>query len=142
MDLIIDVVLCGLLVTVIVRSYQITQKVASVQGMDAQIGPVLKELSQTLAQSARHIDIMKQTTEKLTVQLSGQIDIAQNLKSDFDFLISHGDKIADKLETLIINSRDVINAPLASEQPSEEKTEEVQEVVIVPQLTVDTNVEP
>lgn len=101
MAIIIECIMILLLVAVIVRTYQISQKLKALRGAEETIRPLLNSLVHTTRSTTMQIEAVRESSTQIHHMLSGQVKNASALKNDLEFMLSHGENVADRLEGLI-----------------------------------------
>lgn len=105
MTIIIDLIMIALLFGVIIRTFQLTKRLNNLKNIDSELAPMLKNLSFTLANTSNQIEGMRHAAAAIGQSLATQLEQAHELKGDFDFILSHGDRLAQNLEISIREAR-------------------------------------
>jgi hypothetical protein len=113
MTIFIDITMILLLIGVIVRTIDLNNRLNGFKKLDGEITPLLRNLSTTLNSSSIQIEAMKKASKDISDMLNQGIERGNELKSDIDFMINHGEKMADKLESLLSEAR-LLHAQLST----------------------------
>lgn len=129
MTLFVDLLMIVLLICVVVRTFQLSNRLNALNSMDGEVAPMLRNLSQTLAATSQQIEGLKQSAKGVHQSLSNQLEKSRQLKDDLDFMINHGSNLATTLESLIKHSRSVKKTIEPVVKSSEEPIVSASEVV-------------
>ncbi len=127
MPLITDIIMILLLIGVIVQSLRLHRVVATVRNLNREVSPMIHELSTIITQSTRSIENLKEASLEAHRHISEKLKSSNTLRTDLEFLIQHGEKIAERLEELVQKS---IHIQKAAKKPyKKSKGEEESEII-------------
>ena len=107
MTIALDVIMIGLLIALIIRMIDVNKKIKNLKNLDGEISPLLRTVSESLTSSSAQIELLKKTTQHVDGLIVERLEKAKELKSDLEFMISHGNKTADRLESLLQEARSI-----------------------------------
>lgn len=104
MPLVTDLIMILLLLGVIVQSMRLHRVVATVRTLNREVNPMIHELSTIISQSTRTIETLKEASVEAHQNFGEKLKSSNTLRSDLEFLIQHGERLAERLEELIHKS--------------------------------------
>jgi hypothetical protein len=96
-----DAMMVGLLIMAIAFCWRLNGRLQNMREMGQEIKPFLKGLGSYITQIAQYIDKLKETSEAAHKNLGNQLPQAIKIKDDFDFMLDHGEQLADRLEKIL-----------------------------------------
>jgi hypothetical protein len=137
MPLITDLIMILLLLGVIVQSIRLHRVVATVRNLNREVSPMINELSTIITQSARSIEHLKEASLEAHYHIAEKLKSSHTLRTDLEFLIQHGEKIADRLEELMQKS---FSTQKGAKKPYK-KSKSAEESEVIP-LYADPSLQP
>lgn len=99
-----DAMMVGLLIMAIAFCWRLNGRLQNMRDMGQEIKPFLKGLGSYITQIAHYIEKLQHTSEAAHKNLGNQLPQAMKIKDDFDFMLDHGEQLADRLEKILENA--------------------------------------
>jgi hypothetical protein len=99
--LVMDSLVVMLLIMAIVFCWRLNGRVQNMKQVGQEFKPFVKNLSSYLSQITGQIDKLRETTEVSHKTLGQQLPQGMRLKDDFDVMLDHGEKLAQRLDDVL-----------------------------------------
>lgn len=103
MNSMIDVSITLFLLVSIFLCTRLTLRLRNMKKISSEISPFIKRFAEYVNKTEKSVDHFKKATEEGSKILNEKIPQALSLKSDFEVLLEHCEKIADRLDKIIKN---------------------------------------
>lgn len=111
-ELIINIVIICLLVPMIVFAYNLNKNLKTLRQNQNSLAQLVSALNEATFKAENSIPKLKSATEHSSHGLKEVVDNAKELKDDLLFINERADSLADRLENVISNTRNI--APTAT----------------------------
>lgn len=96
-----DAMMVGLLIMAIAFCWRLNGRLQNIRDMGKEIRPFLSGLGSYMTQISQYIEKLRETSEATHKGLGQQLPQAIQLKDDFDFMLDHGEQLAQRLEKIL-----------------------------------------
>lgn len=108
----LDIFIAALLLTTIVMCFKLNTRIRILQDGKSELRKLIDQFNEASAKASQNITDIHEATRKSVDSLQMKINKAQFLADDISFMIEKGNKLADKLESDISDSRKVETLPV------------------------------
>ena len=112
MEWILELALAGLLSATLFHALRLERALGVLKQDRSALEALIAGFGASTSQAATSIGRLRQTADGAGAQLARQIDTGITLKDDLAFLAERGDRLADRLETLVRAGRPLAAPPL------------------------------
>lgn len=126
LELIINLLIVVLLVPTIIYAYKLNKNLTLLRENQNSLSHLISSLNDATIKAENSIPKLKNVTEVSSQNLQDVVDNAKTLKEDLTFINERADNLADRLENVIHDSRNLKNAS-NSDSHSDFSTSEVQD---------------
>ena len=115
MELLINLIIIGLLIPTIIYAYRLNKNLSLLRQNQNSLAKLIQSLNEATIKAEHSIPKLKTATESTSGELKEVVDNAKLLKDDLMFINERADNLADRLENVIHDGRQVqsrINTPL------------------------------
>ena len=106
-ELIINLTIIGLLIPTIVFAYRLNRNLNILRQNQKSLSQLVQSLNEATFKAENSIPKLKSVTEHSSEDLKEVIDSAKNLKDDLTFINERADNLADRLENVIRDGRNI-----------------------------------
>ncbi len=117
LDLIINLIIIGLLIPTIIYAYRLNKNLTILRQNQSSLAKLVEALNDATFKAENSIPKLKSVTEHSSSDLKEVVDSAKELKDDLMFINERADNLADRLEGVIKNGRN-IKEPAAPAKPA------------------------
>lgn len=110
LELIINMVIIVLLVPTIIYAYKLNKNLTLLRENQNSLGRLISSLNEVTMKAETSIPKLKNVTEISSQNLKDVVDNAQSLKEDLTFINERADNLADRLENVIHDGRQIKNS--------------------------------
>lgn len=129
-ELIINIIIIGLLIPTIIFAYKLNSNLSILRQNQKSLSKLIESLNDATYKAENSIPKLKSVTEHSSEGLKEVVDSAKNLKDDLTFINERADNLADRLEGMIKNGRNIKDeAPIKSTSGIFEKKSSSQNTV-------------
>ena len=107
LELIINLIIIVLLIPTIIYAYNLNKNLAELRQNQKSLAQLVSALNEATFKAENSIPKLKSATEHSSEGLKEVVDSAKEIKNDLLFINERADSLADRLENVISNSRDV-----------------------------------
>ena len=107
LELIINLIIIVLLIPTIIYAYNLNKNLAELRHNQKSLAQLVSALNEATFKAENSIPKLKSATEHSSEGLKEVVDSAKEIKNDLLFINERADSLADRLENVISNSRDV-----------------------------------
>ena len=107
LELIINVIIIALLIPTIVYAYRLNNNLKALRQNQKSLAQLVNALNEATFKAENSIPKLKSVTEHSSEGLKEVVDSAKELKDDLLFINERADNLADRLENVISNSRNI-----------------------------------
>ena len=107
LELIINVIIIALLIPTIVYAYRLNNNLKALRQNQQSLAQLVNALNEATFKAENSIPKLKSVTEHSSEGLKEVVDSAKELKDDLLFINERADNLADRLENVISNSRNI-----------------------------------
>lgn len=109
LELIINIIIIALLIPTIIYAYRLNSNLKALRQNQSSLAQLIKALNEATFKAENSIPKLKSVTEHSSEGLKEVVDSAKELKDDLLFINERADNLADRLENVISNSRNMEN---------------------------------
>lgn len=113
-ELLINLIIIGLLVPTIIYAYRLNKNLSLLRQDQNSLAKLIQSLNEATIKAEHSIPKLKSATESTSGELKEVVDNAKTLKDDLMFINERADNLADRLENVIHNGRQVQDQNKAS----------------------------
>lgn len=106
-ELLINLIIIGLLVPTIIYAYRLNKNLSILRQNQNSLAKLIQSLNEATIKAEHSIPKLKSATESTSGELKEVVDNAKTLKDDLMFINERADNLADRLENVIHNGRQV-----------------------------------
>lgn len=99
--LVMDVLVVALLMMAILFCWRLNGRIQNMKQVGQEFKPFIKNLSSYLTQITGQIDKLREATDISHKTLGQQLPKGMRLKDDFDVIFDHGEKLAQRLDSVL-----------------------------------------
>ncbi len=107
LELLINLIIIGLLIPTIIYAYRLNKNLSILRQNQNSLAKLIQSLNEATIKAEHSIPKLKTATESTSGELKEVVDNAKLLKDDLLFINERADNLADRLENVIHNSRQV-----------------------------------
>lgn len=107
LELIINIAIIALLIPTIIFAYNLNKNLKTLRQNQNSLAQLVKALNEATFKAENSIPKLKSETEHSSHGLKEVVDNAKELKNDLLFINERADSLADRLENVISNSRNI-----------------------------------
>ena len=115
LEFIINLIIIALLIPTIIYAYRLNKSLNLLRQNQKSLAQLVSALNDATFKAENSIPKLKSATEHSSSGLKEVVDSAKELKNDLLFINDRADSLADRLENVISNTR---NIPTATENPA------------------------
>lgn len=115
-ELIINIIIIALLIPTILYAYRLNQNLEAMRKNQSSLAELVRLLNDATIKAENSIPKLKTATQTTSGELREVVDNAKNLKEDLMFINKRADNLADRLENVIHNGRQIDTQPSATTQ--------------------------
>ena len=120
-ELITNVVIISLLIPTIIYTYRLNQSLTILRRNQNSLAKLVEALNEATFKAENSIPKLKSVTEHSSEGLKEVVDSAKTLKDDLLFINERADNLADRLENVIRDGRNIKDNSANSNLPKNEK---------------------
>ena len=109
LELIINIIIIALLIPTIIYAYRLNGNLKALRQNQNSLAQLIQALNEATFKAENSIPKLKSVTEHSSEGLKEVVDSAKELKDDLLFINERADNLADRLENVISNSRNMEN---------------------------------
>jgi len=109
LELIINLLIIVLLVPTIIYAYKLNKNLTLLRENQNSLAHLISSLNDATIKAENSIPKLKNVTEISSQNLQGVVDDAKTLKEDLTFINERADNLADRLENVIHDGRNIKN---------------------------------
>lgn len=109
LELIINLLIIVLLVPTIIYAYKLNKNLTLLRQNQSSLSRLISSLNDATIKAENSIPKLKNATEASSQSLKDVVDNAKSLKDDLTFINERADNLADRLETVIHDGRQIKN---------------------------------
>lgn len=117
-ELIINLAIIGLLIPTIVYAYRLNKNLTILRQNQNSLAKLVEALNDATHKAENSIPKLKSVTEHSSEDLKEVVDSAKTLKDDLLFINERADNLADRLETVIRDGRNIKESSPLSHEPA------------------------
>ena len=121
-ELIINLAIIGLLIPTIIYAYRLNKNLTILRENQNSLAQLVEALNDATHKAENSIPKLKSVTEHSSEGLKEVVDSAKTLKDDLLFINERADNLADRLETVIRDGRNLKESAPSSPEPTLPKT--------------------
>lgn len=106
-ELTINLIIIGLLVPTIIYCYKLNKNLSMLRQNQKSLAKLVESLNDATFKAENSIPKLKSVTEHSSEGLKEVVDSAKNLKDDLIFINERADNLADRLENMIKDGRNI-----------------------------------
>lgn len=106
-ELLINLVIIALLIPTIIYAYRLNKSLNILRQNQSSLGKLVQALNEATFKAENSIPKLKSVTEHSSEDLKEVVDSAKGLKDDLLFINERADNLADRLEGVIRDSRNI-----------------------------------
>lgn len=110
MELLINLIIIGLLIPTIIYAYRLNKNLSLLRQNQNSLAKLIQSLNEATIKAEHSIPKLKTATESTSGELKEVVDNAKLLKDDLMFINERADNLADRLENVIHDGRQVQNS--------------------------------
>ena len=110
LELIINLLIIVLLVPTIIYAYKLNKNLTILRENQNSLGKLISSLNEATIKAENSIPKLKNVTELSSQNLQDVVDNAKSLKDDLTFINERADNLADRLENVIHDGRQINNS--------------------------------
>ncbi len=134
-ELIINLVIIGLLIPTIIFAYRLNKNLSILRQNQKSLSQLVQSLNEATFKAENSIPKLKSVTEHSSEGLKEVVDSAKTLKDDLTFINERADNLADRLEVMIKDGRNIreektqnkTSGILSAKKTSANKTNSIEE---------------
>ena len=134
-ELIINLVIIGLLIPTIIFAYRLNKNLSILRQNQKSLSQLVQSLNEATFKAENSIPMLKSVTEHSSEGLKEVVDSAKTLKDDLTFINERADNLADRLEVMIKDGRNIreektqnkTSGILSAKKTSANKTNSIEE---------------
>lgn len=107
LDLIINLIIIGLLIPTIIYAYRLNRNLTILRQNQNSLAKLVEALNDATFKAENSIPKLKSVTENSSSNLKEVVESAKELKDDLMFINERADNLADRLEGVIKDSRNI-----------------------------------
>jgi hypothetical protein len=111
MDWILELVLVGLLAATLFHAVRLERALGVLKRDRVQLQELIAGFNASTREAERGIERLRAAVDGGGAQIARQLDAAHALKDDLTLLIDRGDRLADRLDSLVRAGRPLASAP-------------------------------
>ncbi len=119
-ELIINIVIICLLVPMIIFAYNLNKNLKTLRQNQNSLAQLVSALNEATFKAENSIPKLKSATEHSSHGLKEVVDNAKELKNDLLFINERADSLADRLENIISNSRNMTSPAVTENSDTSE----------------------
>ncbi len=119
LELIINIIIIALLIPTIIYAYRLNNNLKALRQNQNSLAQLIQALNEATFKAENSIPKLKSVTEHSSEGLKEVVDSAKELKDDLLFINERADNLADRLENVISNSRNIENKTSNTAQTKE-----------------------
>lgn len=108
-ELIINLLIIALLIPTIIYAYRLNKNLTILRENQNSLSHLISSLNEATVKAENSIPKLKNVTEQSSQNLKDVVDNAKSLKDDLTFINERADNLADRLETVIHDGRQMKN---------------------------------
>lgn len=116
LELLINLIIVALLVPTILFAYRLNKNLEVLRRNQSSLAKLVEALNDATFKAENSIPKLKSVTEHSSEGLKEVVDSAKELKDDLLFINERADNLADRLEQVISDGRQIKTAPTARDQ--------------------------
>lgn len=116
LELLINLIIVALLVPTILFAYRLNKNLEVLRRNQSSLAKLVEALNDATFKAENSIPKLKSVTEHSSEGLKEVVDSAKELKDDLLFINERADNLADRLEQVISDGRQIKTAPAARDQ--------------------------
>ncbi len=116
LELLINLIIIALLLPTIVFAYRLNKNLEVLRRNQSSLAQLVEALNDATFKAENSIPKLKSVTEHSSEGLKEVVDSAKELKDDLLFINERADNLADRLEQVISDGRQIKTAPASREQ--------------------------
>ena len=124
MQLLLEVVLLGLLAATLFHAMRLERALGVLKRDRATLEALVSGFNESTRQAEGGVARLREAADGAGRQIARQIEAAGGLKSDLAFLTERGEKLADRMDTLVRQGRVITESPRARSAAPEPVAEE------------------
>ena len=121
LELLINIIIIILLIPTIIFAYKLNRNLEAMRQNQSSLAKLVYSLNEATNKAENSIPKLKDATKTTSGELKEVVDSAKNLKDDMMFLNERADSLADRLENVIHNGRQ-IKGEISSEEAVSQTT--------------------
>lgn len=106
-ELIINIIIIGLLIPTIIYAYRLNKNLSILRQNQKSLAKLVESLNDATCKAENSIPKLKSVTEHSSEGLKEIVDSAKNMKDDLLFINERADNLADRLEGMIKDGRNI-----------------------------------
>lgn len=106
-ELIINISIIALLIPTLIYAYKLNKNLSILRQNQNSLGKLVAALNEATYKAENSIPKLKSVTEHSSEDLKGVVDSAKTLKDDLIFINERADNLADRLENVIRDGRNI-----------------------------------
>lgn len=110
LELIINLLIIVLLIPTIIYAYKLNKNLTLLRENQNSLGRLISSLNEATLKAENSIPKLKNVTEVSSQNLQDVVDSAKTLKEDLTFINERADNLADRLENVIHDGRQIKNS--------------------------------
>lgn len=110
-ELIINLAIIGLLIPTIIYAYRLNKSLTILRQNQNSLAKLVEALNDATHKAENSIPKLKSVTEHSSEDLKEVVDSAKSIKDDLLFINERADNLADRLETVIRDGRNIKETP-------------------------------
>ena len=110
MELLINLIIIGLLIPTIIYAYRLNKNLSLLRQNQNSLAKLIQSLNEATIKAEHSIPKLKTATESTSGELKEVVDNAKLLKDDLMFINERADNLADRIENVIHDGRQVQNS--------------------------------
>ncbi len=116
LELLINLIIIALLLPTIVFAYRLNKNLEVLRRNQSSLAQLVEALNDATFKAENSIPKLKSVTEHSSEGLKEVVDSAKELKDDLLFINERADNLADRLEQVISDGRQIKTAPASRDQ--------------------------
>ncbi len=111
LELIINILIVGLLIPTIIFAYKLNKNLNILRNNQKSLAKLVDSLNEATFKAENSIPKLKNITETSSSGLKEVVSSAKTLKDDLEFINQRADQLADRLEVMIKDGRNIKEMP-------------------------------
>ena len=120
-ELIINLLVIILLIPTLIYAYRLNKNLSILRQNQSSLAKLVQSLNEATIKAENSIPKLKTATQSTSGELKEVVDSAKTLKDDLMFINERADNLADRLENVIHNSRNLPESQIAPSDKENKK---------------------